>query len=431
MISAMDAPPTGPDPRTDPTGPDPSPAAPPPPPRRLARRSDERLLGGVAGGVADYLGIDVVLVRLAFVVAAFLGGVGVIAYLVGWIVLPVAPTAPGVEAAHADRRQLIGYGLVALGLLTIGGRLGWTIRGGGAFWPVLLIALGAAVLWLRTRDTHDERGPAPGGPAAPASSATATAPTPTRPMTPTPPTRPMAGTEPGAEAPTEPYTGHASTAASPTPTAPRPRSYLGPVTWSLLLVLVGAAWLLDAAGVVDLDVGVVLALALAVVGGALVVSAWWGRSRGLIALGIPLVLVVGGLGLVDVPLDGGVGSPTYRPTTIAAVHRSYQLAIGDLSLDLRRVDFTGGRRHVHAQLGIGQLNVTVPAGVRVVVHGHAGVGSVTALGRQSKECCPSSLRVDRPGVSGGGTLYLDAEVGAGNVHVMRELERKDTLSGTS
>jgi len=162
----MDAPPIGPDPSTDPTGPDPSPAA-PPPPRRLARRSDERLLGGVAGGVADFLGVDVVLVRLGFVVAAFLGGVGVIAYLVGWIVLPVAPTAPGVQASHADRRQLLGYGLVALGLLTIGGRLGWTIRGNGAFWPVLLIGLGAAVLWLRTRDTHDERGPAPGGPAAP------------------------------------------------------------------------------------------------------------------------------------------------------------------------------------------------------------------------------------------------------------------------
>ncbi len=408
MISAMDAPPIEPDPLIDPPGPDPSPAAPPPPPRRLARRSDERLLGGVAGGVADYLGVDVVLVRLAFVVTAFLGGVGVIAYLLGWIVLPVAPTAPGVEASHADRRQLLGYGLVALGLLTIGGRLGWTIGGDGAFWPVLLIALGAAVLWLRTRDTQEERGPAPGVPA--------------------PPT---AGTEPGVEAPTAPLTAHASPAASPPPAAPRPRSYLGAVTWSLLLVLAGGAWLLDTAGAVDLDVGVVLALALAVVGGALVVSAWWGRSRGLIALGIPLVLVVGGLGLVDVPLDGGIGNPTYRPTAIGAVHRSYELAIGDLSLDLRRVDFTGGRRHVHAQLGIGQLNVTVPDGVRVVVDGHAGVGSITAFGRQSKECCPSNLRLDRPGVSGGGTLFLDADVGAGHVHVMRDLDRRESISGTS
>ncbi len=418
----MDAPPIDPPP-VDPTGPDPSPAAPPPPPRRLARRSDERLLGGVAGGVADSLGVDAVLVRLAFVVTAFVGGVGVIAYLLGWIVLPVAPTAPGVEPAHADRRQLLGYGLVALGLLTIGGRLGWTIWGDGAFWPLLLIGLGAAVLWLRTRDTQDGPGPAPRPPAPPGPSETA--PMPTLPLALT------AGTETGAEAPTEPFTGHASPAAPAPPAAPRPRSYLGAVTWSLLLVLAGGAWLLDAAGAVDLDVGVVLALALAVVGGALVVSAWWGRSRGLIALGIPLVLVVGGLGLVDVPLDGGIGNPTYRPTTIGAVHRSYELAIGDLSLDLRRVDFSGGRRHVHAQLGIGQLNVTVPDGVRVVVDGHAGVGSITAFGRQSKECCPSNLRLVRPGAAGSGTLFLDADVGAGHVHVMRDLDRRDTISGTS
>jgi phage shock protein PspC (stress-responsive transcriptional regulator) len=423
MISAMDAPPTGPHQVTGPI-----PPAAPPPPRRLARRADERLLGGVAGGVADFLGVDVVLVRLAFVVTAFLGGVGVIAYLIGWIVLPVAPTAPGVEASHADRRQLLGYGLVALGLLTLGGRLGWTIRGDGAFWPVLLIGLGAAVLWLRTRDAHDDQGPAAGAPASTAPSATARMPA--LPMASTRPTVPTGETERGAETVTEPPTGPASSAPSPTP-APRPRSYLGPVTWSLLLVLAGAAWLLDAAGAVEVDVGVLLALALVVVGGALVVSAWWGRSRGLIALGIPLVLVVGGLGLVDVPLEGGIGNPTYRPTTIGAVHRSYELAIGDLSLDLRRVHFTGGRRHVHAQLGIGQLNVTVPDGVRVVVHGHAGVGSVTAFGRQSKACCPSNLHVDRPGASGGGTLVLDAEVGAGNVHVMRELDRRELLSGTS
>jgi len=421
----MDAPPLEPPP-AGPIGPDPSPAAPPPPPRRLARRSDERLLGGVAGGVADFLGVDVILVRLAFVVTAFLGGVGVIAYLIGWIVLPVAPPPPEVEASPADRRQLLGYGLVALGLLTIGFRPGWTIRGDGAFWPLVLIALGATVLWLRTRDAHGEGSPSPGTPAPPP------APAPPDPSTTTPrPTEPSTAIALRSEAPTAPSTGPASPAAPTIPPESRPRSYLGAVTWSLLLVLAGGAWLLDAAGAVDLDLGVVLALALAVVGAALVVSAWWGRSRSLIALGIPLVLVVGGLGLVDVPLDGGIGSPTYRPATIGAVHRTYKLAIGDLSLDLRDVAFAGGRRHVHAQLGIGQLNVTVPDGVRVVVDGHAGVGSITAFGRQSGECCPSNLDFVRPGEPGGGTLFLDADVGAGHVHIMRDLDRRETISGTS
>ena len=76
---SMDAPPI--EPPMDPTAPGSPDPGPPPaasaPPRRLARRSDERLLGGVAGGVAEYLGVDVVLVRLGFVVTAFFGGLGV------------------------------------------------------------------------------------------------------------------------------------------------------------------------------------------------------------------------------------------------------------------------------------------------------------------------------------------------------------------
>jgi hypothetical protein len=206
-------------------------------------------------------------------------------------------------------------------------------------------------------------------------------------------------------------------AATPRP-AP-PKSTLGAITWSSLLVLAGGAWLLEASGATDVDIGVMVALALAVVGAALVVSGWYGRSRGLIALGIPLVLVVGGLGLVDVPLEGGIGGPRYRPHSVAGVERSYSLAIGDLSVDLGGVDFARTRRHVHAQLGIGQLNVTVPVDVRVVVDGHAGAGSVTVFGRQFDECCPTDVHLVGAGAAGGGTLVLDADVGAGNIRIQR------------
>src|SRR6476659_10144735 len=150
---------------TQPT-PTPPPPAAAPPPRRLVRRLDERLLGGVAGGVAEYLGVDVVLVRLGFVVTAFFGGLGVIAYGLGWIVLPVAPSS-GVPPSRGDRRQLLGYGLVALGLLAIGGRLGWSFRGDGVFWPLVLVGLGAAVLWLRTRDSAVPSVPSPSPPSSP------------------------------------------------------------------------------------------------------------------------------------------------------------------------------------------------------------------------------------------------------------------------
>jgi hypothetical protein len=203
---------------------------------------------------------------------------------------------------------------------------------------------------------------------------------------------------------------------------------LGAVALSGLLVLVGTAWVLDASDVVDLDLGVVAALALLLVGAALLVSARYGRARGLIALGILLMFVVGVLGLVDVPLRGGIGDPTYHPRTVAAVDRDYSLAIGNLSVDLRDVDFAGTTRRVHAQLGIGQLNVTVPTGVRVVLDAHAGVGGVTAFGDSSHECCPTDVHRVRPGVPGGGTLHLDADVGAGHVDITR---REESLRASS
>src|SRR5688572_27614472 len=52
-----------------------------PPPRRLTRSSEDRLIGGVAGGLGRYFGIDPIIVRIAFVVLCFFGGVGVLAYI--------------------------------------------------------------------------------------------------------------------------------------------------------------------------------------------------------------------------------------------------------------------------------------------------------------------------------------------------------------
>lgn len=54
---------------------------------RLTRSETDKRIGGVAGGIAEYFGIDPTLTRIGFVVAAFMGW-GLIAYAVLWIVLP-------------------------------------------------------------------------------------------------------------------------------------------------------------------------------------------------------------------------------------------------------------------------------------------------------------------------------------------------------
>jgi phage shock protein C len=56
--------------------------------RKLTRSTSGRLVAGVASGLADYFGVDVTLVRVIFAVASCFGGLGVIAYLAAWLVIP-------------------------------------------------------------------------------------------------------------------------------------------------------------------------------------------------------------------------------------------------------------------------------------------------------------------------------------------------------
>jgi phage shock protein PspC (stress-responsive transcriptional regulator) len=58
------------------------------PAKKLYRRRDGRLVAGVCAGVANYLGVDVTLVRLGFAVFAIFWGLGALIYLVAWAVIP-------------------------------------------------------------------------------------------------------------------------------------------------------------------------------------------------------------------------------------------------------------------------------------------------------------------------------------------------------
>ncbi len=60
--------------------------------KRLYRSRDERMLGGVCGGLAEYLHTDPTLIRVLFVLFALAGGPGIIAYLIMWIIVPLEPS---------------------------------------------------------------------------------------------------------------------------------------------------------------------------------------------------------------------------------------------------------------------------------------------------------------------------------------------------
>lgn len=145
---------------------------------RILRRSrSERLLGGVCGGLADYFGVDPLIVRLAFIAITLAQGAGIVLYVLLWILVPEegvekAPTGrelvrSGIEGARQDidnaaqrlragapHRQSAWFGAVLLVagtyLLAVNAGIlspwNWTIGG-----PVLLIALGLFLLIRRAR----------------------------------------------------------------------------------------------------------------------------------------------------------------------------------------------------------------------------------------------------------------------------------------
>lgn len=71
-------------------------------PRRLYRSRHDRILGGVAAGVAEYFNIDPTIVRLAWLLTVLWGGAGVVLYIIAWIVVPLDPGGNAYSAAAAE-----------------------------------------------------------------------------------------------------------------------------------------------------------------------------------------------------------------------------------------------------------------------------------------------------------------------------------------
>lgn len=119
--------------------------------RRIYRSQDDRVIGGVAGGIASYLGVDPVLIRISFVALAF-AVVGIPMYIIGWVIIPEAP-ADG-EPSSAGRtddfsgRIIVGTVMVGLGVLLL---LDMFLPIRRAVWPIALIVIGLSVFAYGTR----------------------------------------------------------------------------------------------------------------------------------------------------------------------------------------------------------------------------------------------------------------------------------------
>ena len=125
---------------------------PPVPARTLYRATDGGVLGGVAAGIAEHLRVPTRVIRFAFLGLAAAGGLGVALYGTYWIVLPARP-----GAGRSRLPVWLEYVIGAVVAIVIVGSLTESGVAGGLLAPTLLACLGGALIWRQATDPDRER----------------------------------------------------------------------------------------------------------------------------------------------------------------------------------------------------------------------------------------------------------------------------------
>jgi hypothetical protein len=339
-------------------------------------------------------------------VASFFGGAGVIAYAAAWLLIPEEGERMSIgERVVREHRwgRIAGCVLIAIAISIIARPVFWF----GGHW-VFATGLIVGGLYLLSPGLSG-RGESPAAPEAP------TAPNPPAPSG-------ASASDLTTELPLDDGSSWPPPPPPPpAPSAPPPgrkrRGGLGSLTGGLLLIGAGVIGLLLAAGN-SVEPSYVFAIGLLIVGAALVVSTWVGRSYVLIPIGVVLVGLMSVSTLIDVPITGGVGEKNANPFVLSDLKDDYHLGMGELRLDLTHLTFERGTVHtIKATVGLGHVLVRVPRNVIAELHGHAGLGEVRFLDQHD-----GGIRIDRDTtLSTAGEnparIVLQLEVGIGQVEV--------------
>lgn len=394
-------------------------------------RSSDRWIGGVAGGVADRYGLDPLLVRGLFIVAAMLGGAGFVLYGLAWLLLPEPDGRIHAEELVHGRfdQAVVGaalFLLVGLDPFDAGRAGSWVWGVGKGLGWLALIALGIW-LWSQHRPTTPN---APGAPAtsgngqspsgtgptepwgtpaagsAPTQSASATgtssgssassASSPTVSM-PTasfasaaPATAPMPGVYDAGYEPVAPVTAAPTKPPSP-PKPPKPssapnRGYVAAVV-GVAGLAVAALLIADRVGTLEVSTLLILATAVGVLGVGIVLAGLAGRRGGLLSFLaiVGLVLVPGAanreLGW-NVDLSGVTvaGSADWTPTTTAEAEEGLRLVAGSAVIDLTDVPLPSAGAEpvtVPVRVTAGDADIILPEGVPILLDVEVFAGSAS------------------------------------------------------
>ncbi|MCW3024219.1 MAG: PspC protein [Conexibacter sp.] len=341
-------------------------SAPTPGPRRLLRSREDRVLGGVCSGIARYFNIDPLIVRIAAVALAFVGGAGVIAYVAAFFLVPADDgTGHPVNDGPSRLATIIGaVAIVLAGIALLDGSFGfgfaWTLAPFGLL--VLILAIAGQRL-LRRRGENEP---------APARILKVTA------------------------------------------------LLLGTLV-ACVLLFAGSAWATAAGG------GTVVAALVVALGVAMVALSFRYRDARWLALpALVLAIPAGVVSAAGISLDGGVGQRTYTPAAMADLKPAgYRLGAGELQLDLRRMQWPADAQvSLKLDVGTGHALVIVPADVCVQARTHAGLGFVDVLG-QTFGGADVDDQVGTVARHPGRRLVLDGDIGIGALEVRHQRPGSD------
>lgn len=113
------------------------------------RSADDRVVGGVAAGVGQAIGLEPVLIRIAFIVLAF-SGPGLPIYVVAWLLMPETSPGDGDPRSPVEFRRGVGLLLIVLGVVLALREFGLTPPD-EVIWPVLLVGVGVGLVWWQVQ----------------------------------------------------------------------------------------------------------------------------------------------------------------------------------------------------------------------------------------------------------------------------------------
>ncbi|MEQ4302862.1 PspC domain-containing protein [Plantactinospora sp. B6F1] len=206
------------------------------------------------------------------------------------------------------------------------------------------------------------------------------------------------------------------------PKRPRERSALGPATFSLIFVAIGLVAILDLTNAIPVQPSTYFAAVLVTIALGLLVGAWFGRARWLIALGLVAACALG----ISTVAESytrlrGEENVFWTPASYDVMADRYETRLGNATLDLTRIDFIDRDARVSVDVSLGEVRVILPPTVDLTVRLDVNAGDALIMDRRysnfdGSQRVVTDLGEDGPG---GGKLLLDLTVNAASAEVTR------------